>query len=129
MKLTAIPSPVKWINVPTNEPGHNLRLMREGRRVYAQMSDTLYEGAGTVPIATVPVGYRPNTIHRLLYSELSSNAPSKLVVAFSATGVIELREKKADGPVYFTIEWTTDDAPPPLLRKLFGLVAGWSRCA
>lgn len=119
MKLTLIPSPVRWIIVPTNVVGINLRLMREGRRVYAQIDTPTYAGEGTVEVATLPLGYRPNTIHRLLYGEASAHAPSKLVVVYSTTGLLQLRSKQANTGLFFNIEWTTDDARPPRFLERF----------
>ena len=112
MTLTVTRGPVVWVRIPTNEPGYYIRLMREGRQVHAQMNEDFYEGEGTVSIASAPIGYRPNYAHRFLYSEASGDAPSKLLVAFSVSGNIELRSKKADGAVYINVSWFTDDEFP-----------------
>lgn len=109
---TMIYGDTRWRLVPSTDPSVNVYMRRVNEKVYARVSTTAFAGSGTTKVVDIPMGLRPENINRLLYSENSGDAPSKLLVAFPSQAWLELRSKTQDAPVYFDVSWITVDPWP-----------------
>lgn len=105
-----------WMSFPTSDPTVTVYMCRVNEKVYARVVATSFSAGGTVRLCDVPSFLRPAVVERLLYSEQSGIAPSKLLVVFSgANAWMELRSKTAGEALYFTVEWFTESPWPTSL--------------